>query len=255
MEIDKGNGAVDGDSFARTLSIRVGLAMSSLFNEFIACIQFVCAPTSGKQPYEKSGIEVEGVQNDPSDYANNVTKDAVAISGSVDIGATNQTGRVWGHYAQCGVQPGGDGICVGSERGLNNNGSYQPNLNTKTSKVIDSLVAGEIPGNKDITAFRVLQGGSARSNYGDVAYRSAFVDQENGMVYGIMDNDGNVKWGLTSGGAMRVRRFTLELFETTDGKPPKMAPGDFCMWGDGKTQVTYLVFFDGGNYLKTPLTV
>jgi hypothetical protein len=219
-------------------------------------IQFVCQSTNATQSYEKTGIIVEGINNDPSDYSQpvGITKDGTAISGMMTISASNQAGRAWGHEAKAKIQSGGDGLLVASERGCSNFGTAQPNFDTPTTKVIDNLVAGD-GGAVPITAFTHRQSGTGRTFSGDISERSAFVDQDNAMAYGIRDTDGIVKWGLLSGGGLRGRRLMLDQVVTQDGKPPLLNPGESCIWGNAAIGQVFLVYYDGVNYLRIPFGV
>lgn len=250
MEIDKGVAVTDGDSWLRTLSIRIGIAMSSLVNEFIATIQFVLAPTQATASYEKCGLIVQGVNRDSSDYTKNpaITKDGVAVSGSCRIEST-KTGRAWGLYGEATAADGADGMLVGLELGLNNFGSDQPNLDTPTSKIVLSLVAGE-GGTKPITAFMEMDAGSAAAHSGLIANRTAFVDQDNAVAYAVRDSDGHFSAGLTAAGKIFGAKFAPPYI--LQDTAPNVDPGCAAIWGDTKTGIVYIVFNGGGGCACIP---
>jgi hypothetical protein len=247
-----GTPLTDAVSWAQTLVLRVGIAMQSLVNEFVHNIQFVCNSTQATAAYEKVGLIVEGEQQDDSIYPQ-ITKDAVAILGSVDIAGGIQKGRAWGHYAQAGCKTGSDGFMIASERGLNNNGSSESRLSQPTSKVVDCIVAGEGVGNNPVTAARVVVPGTSKFFRGDVFMRNAFVDQNNAAVSALLDADESPLYQLNSDGSMKAKSIAVKEF----GFPfidsptiPQIPPGTMAMWGDTSTGQTKLLFFDGGFFFE-----
>jgi hypothetical protein len=251
-----GQALTDGASFSQAIFQRVGMMFNAIANEFLQCLQFICAQTSAVASYEKCGLIVQGEQRDPS--TNTVLKDAVAISGSVDIAGGNQLGRAWGGYSQAGSKTGSDGLMIGHEIGLNNNGVAEPNFGQVTSKTALALVAGEAAGNKPVTAAGMIEGGTTQFFNGWIAERSAFVDQNAAPVFAVRDTDGNVKFGITANGDVKgndvsALSFSFPFVNADD--VPNIPPGRMVMWGNTKTGETKLLFFDGGHFFAFTPTV
>jgi hypothetical protein len=250
-----GQALTDGASFSQTIFQRVGMMFNSIVNEFLQCLQFICAPTNAAAPYEKCGLIVQGEQRDPS---NTVNKDAVAISGSVDIAGGNQLGRAWGGYSQAGSKTGCDGLMIGHEIGLNNNGIAEPNFGRATSKTALALVAGEAPGNNPVTVAGMIEGGTTQFFNGWIADRSAFVDQNAAPAFAVRDNDGGIKFGITAGGDVKgndvsALSFGVPFVITPD--IPNLQPGRMTMWGNAKTGEMRLIFSDGGHIFAFTPTI
>jgi hypothetical protein len=184
--------------------LQLGAALQALAGEFGISLQLTMQPTAATAPYEKDGLIIEVLQQDPSSYApgNVITKDACALDSRGIIAAGNLLGRAWGHYCHAEVRPGGDGLAVASERGGHNQGTAQPLPGTPTSKHIDVIVAGEFPGDQNITDYRFIVGGSAKFYFGDLIEQAAFVDPQNSPAYRIYREDGSPAFEITAGGSI-----------------------------------------------------
>ena len=232
------------ESVWTTALVRIGGFLKSISNEFMHCIQCFSQPSHSTASYEKCGQMIQGIQQDPSDYGNSITRDLVAASRVGEISGT-QTGRVWGGYDECGVLSGSDGLALARETGGNNNGSEQPDLDTPTTKVLESMVAGEYPGNKKMTAARLVVGGTSQFFMGDVFERSAFASDASPAV-GIRDGN-QIIAGLRADGTLQMRFFV-------QADRPTMQPGTFALWADSHGTLQ-LIFFDGANFFRTVLTL
>lgn len=245
---------VDLGAWATTINQQSGFTLSSPANEFGHTFQFIAQPTAATEPYEKSGILMEGVQEDPSNGT--TTKDLVAIDARTAIGANNPTGRVWGAYFEAGAQPGGDGAMTGVEVGLSNRGTPQPEFDTPTTKTGISIIAGESDDSKPVTSAMVVAGGVSRFYNGVIVYRESIVDDVNGRAYGIRDTSGGVEsWPylVTAEGDVKAASVTPgHFFPRFLNQPtePTVLPGEELIWGDTSTGVTYRLFNNGGTTLK-----
>ncbi len=99
--------------------------------------------------YEKSLREPEVWTSDPSDYASGITRDACGDDSRTRIKAGNMTGRGWGGYSDVVVESGSDGLAIGRETSVINNGSDQKLLDQTTSKY-GHLISPQ--GSKPLTA-------------------------------------------------------------------------------------------------------
>src|SRR2546422_156227 len=161
------NQHVDDSVWQSTLLNRLGIALQSLTNEFVQCIQFICNPTNSTASYEKTGMIIEGQQKDSSTYpqgagANEIDKDAVGLNTTMRISGGTKTGRAFSSYVEAGVDPNSDGFSIGQEIGMHNQGSEQPALDTSTTKIGLEMVAGEYPDDKKVTAARHIDGGHSK---------------------------------------------------------------------------------------------
>lgn len=136
----------------QTAFIRVGQLLSGIANEFVAAIQCIAKPTFATQNYEKSAVIIQAETEDPSDYVKNVTRDLCAIDARGKIRRGNMTGRVWAQCLALEVEAGADGMAVGIEIDADNNGSFQRDVDTTTSKYGQLWVGGVFTGNRPITA-------------------------------------------------------------------------------------------------------
>ena len=234
---------VDNSVWTTALS-RIGGLFTSLTNEFMQCIQCIGKATTSTGSYEKCGLQIQALQQDPSDYTNHITRDLVAGSRVAEISGNNPTGRAWGGYDEGGDAAGSDGLMLARETGGNNHGSAQPNLDTPTSKVLDSFVAGEYDGNQPMTAITHASGGTSQFFHGHIVERSAIVNDAE--AFGIRDQ-GQIIAGLQADGTLQLRFFN----QPTE---PNLQPGTVAIWGNTSTGVTYLVFNNGGGILKTVLS-
>lgn len=247
--------ADSGGIWNSALASRTGVTMSSTTNEFGTIAECMMQKTSGIVPYEKDCSVDWAVTVDPSTLP--VTKDAVGRDTRCYIDGGIQTGRCWAFYGEAGVQPGSDGMPVGFELGMSNFGSDQPNINTATSKTLFSLIAGEHPGNKNITGFLRMKAGNAQSHLGIIGESSAFTDP-NAPVFGVQSNaTGQYTATMTADG--RVTGSILPHFFNTNGLDPNLLPpgqikpGEAFLWGDTSTFKSYLAFYNGGGILTVPL--
>jgi hypothetical protein len=59
--------------------------------------------------------------------------------------------------------------------------------------------------------------------------------------------------GAVTAASVRPGTF-LPRYEIAAGSPPSMAAGEVMIWGNSSDGFTYIVFYDGANYLKMKLT-
>ena len=169
-----GSGQLDAVADSATLNAS-GLSLARLYssstNEHGLFVTARAAPTSGSTPYEKSGVIVSLIQNDPSTYANGALKDLVAFEGQGLIEAGNLTGRIWGINTGVGPGIGADGYAVGGEFGVQSySGSPAGPLGTATSKIGVHVVAY---GNSSSTAALVASGNGTTWQDGLVVQQGA----------------------------------------------------------------------------------
>jgi hypothetical protein len=157
--------SVDDNVWNNTKLLRLGIEMAH-GNEFAACFQGINRPSHSLQSYESSLIEGEVLQDDPSDYAQGITRDACFDDGRATIRVKD--GRAWGLYRDFVAEAGGLGI-AGEFSGFNN-GSNQPLLD-QTDSTYNILITtkGEYP----ITAAIYLHAASG-FHHGLVAREDAF---------------------------------------------------------------------------------
>lgn len=90
--------------------------------------------TNSASSYQKTGFGVYSMTSDPSNYGAGLTRDTVAISGNARITDSNPQGRAWGGFFESGCEVGAEGLCVGIEIAIRNNGSSQPQVDTVDNK-------------------------------------------------------------------------------------------------------------------------
>lgn len=93
----------------------------------------IAGPTRIPIATERASILGEISTSDPSTGTS--THDAVGITGMGLINRNNPSGRAFGLYGVAGLQPGGDGLLVGIESDVVNEGSDQLVNATPTTKV------------------------------------------------------------------------------------------------------------------------
>ncbi len=169
-----GRGQLDAVSDSATLNAS-GLSLARLYssttNEHGLFVTARAAPTAGSVQYEKSGVIVSLIQNDPSTYATGALKDLVAFEGQGLIEAGNLTGRIWGINTGVGPGAGADGYAVGGEFGVQSySGSPAGALGTATSKIGVHVVAY---GNSSSTAALVTSGNGTTWQDGIVVQQEA----------------------------------------------------------------------------------
>jgi hypothetical protein len=131
----------DGSSWAQTSVLRiandltaVGTGVAGSANQFALNVQVqIPSATSSGANYQKSAA-IFGCQT--ADPSSATTRDCVGADSRAFITNTNATGRVWGGVDLAQINSGGtgDGILIGREIDIVNNGTDQANVNTTTSK-------------------------------------------------------------------------------------------------------------------------
>src|SRR5262245_7560596 len=157
--------SVDDNVWNNTKLLRLGIEMAH-GNEFAACFQGINRASNSLQSYESSLIEGEVLQDDPSDYAQGIMRDACFDDGRATIRVKD--GRAWGLYRDFVADAGGLGI-AGEFSGFNN-GSNQPLLD-QTVSTYNILITTK--GKYPITAAIYLHAASG-FHHGLVARQDAF---------------------------------------------------------------------------------
>ena len=169
-----GPGQLDAVADGATLNTS-GLSLARLYsstaNEHGLFVTARAAPTSGSRPYEKSGVIVSLIHNDPSNYTSGALRDLVAFEGQGLIESGNLTGRIWGITTGVGPGVGADGYAVGGEFGVQSfSGTPAGALGTSTSKIGVHVVAY---GNSSSTAALVTSGNGTTWQDGLVVQQNA----------------------------------------------------------------------------------
>ena len=156
---------VDDNVWNNTKLLRLGIEMAHA-NEFAACFQGISRLSNSSQSYESSLIEGEVLQDDPSDYANGITRDVCFDDGRATIRVKD--GRGWGLYRDFVADAAGLGI-AGEFSGFNN-GSNQP-LVDRTDSTYNVLITskGEYP-----TTAAIYLHAASGYHHGLVAREDAF---------------------------------------------------------------------------------
>lgn len=108
--------------------------------------------TNSTNSYENNGVYVRIVTSDQSTA--NISRDSVAAEFQGIITGTS-AGRVWGLDTIAQISAGSDGYAVGAEIAVQNDGSNQPILDTRTSKIGINIVSS---GTKNNTSGIIVQG-------------------------------------------------------------------------------------------------
>lgn len=166
------NPHVDDAAWNQTALLRQGVNMASGDNEFAECQHAIIPQTNSLTSYEKSLRETEVWTHDPSDYPNGILRDACGDDSRTTIKAGNLTGRGWGGYSDVVIEPGADGLAIGRETSITNDGSDQKLLDQPTSKY-GHLISPK--GNQPITA-AVYPIASGKCHLGFVMRTDAFTD-------------------------------------------------------------------------------
>lgn len=166
----------------QTTILAVGHFLAGIGNEFVIAVQAIAKATGDswipgikQRSYEKAAVIIQAETEDPSDYANDVMKDFVALDLRAKIRKGNLTGRVWPLCLAIEVDDGADGLAVGCEIDGDNHGSFQPEVDTATSKYGQLWVAGVQPGNKPLTADVYVYGGTTGHHRVFVMREDAFI--------------------------------------------------------------------------------
>lgn len=173
--LDVGNAICDGLSWAEALLIRISTPMSSNTNEHGVLIHTVLNPTTAGTSYEKDTLQVWTETHDDCDFTKGIDKFAVALDVRATIGGTSQSGWAQAAYFEAGSRTGCDGQMPALELGGNNNGTENPIYGTPKAKHLLQMVAGENPGNKNLTCAFSCAGGTAKFFNGGIFERTAFV--------------------------------------------------------------------------------
>lgn len=167
------NPHIDDSIWNASDTLDVGAMMTSSSNEFVMGIQsFVPFNSAAQWDYEKAGLIIDVATADQS-YPG--SKDLVAIDGRSAIWGGNTRGRVWGGCFVGHARTGGDGLLVGVECGVANNGSNQPLVDQVDSKYGILAVAGEFGAPGAGTAGLYLTG-AARWHHGVISSAGALID-------------------------------------------------------------------------------
>ena len=211
---------VDDSVYNNTREVRVGVQLSLPFNEFAECNQVIAMPTNSTASYEKAGKIFMAVQRDPSDYTKGITRDIVGVDSRGIIAAGNTLGRVWGGADWAGMETGADGMLVGREIGVENDGVDQPHLDTPTSKYGTLFVAGYEPANRPATCGVFFQHGTAGWHKGIAARTDAFVGHPDDafiVLYFAGTNNPNFKVGADGALTYQGRAVQIRPVRAADG--------------------------------------
>ncbi len=106
------------------------------------------ATTTGTASYEKAAIYATAASYDPSTYTSGTSfdtattfKDTVGLQATGTVLPGNAQGRAWGIATQSTISPGSDGLAIGIEADLANNGAAQPENNRWNTKIGVSIVS------------------------------------------------------------------------------------------------------------------
>lgn len=203
---------VQDDVYDKTKGVRIeaeldiaGTATPDSASEFGQSTQVVINSTSSTVSYEKGAAFFVAQTNDPSDYGAGVTRDAVGLDARGYIGSSNATGRAWGGYSEAKIISGGtgDGILVGHEVLIRNEGTEQASIDTTTSKYGLQIVDG---GSVSPTAalFITFQAGSSGFRKG-ILIKDAAIANASDIAIGMDDND----WEIARDGAAKFASVTV----------------------------------------------
>lgn len=131
---------VSGKWFTMHLST-AGSAVAGSANQHGMTVQAATAVSNSTVNYQKNGLYVRALHNDPSN-GSTTTRDLVAAAHMGYVAATNTQARLWATQSLVQVNSGGDGLVYGHEIELYNYGSAQTAVGTTTSKYGLHLVAG-----------------------------------------------------------------------------------------------------------------
>ena len=180
MLLENQNPHVDDSAWNCTREIRVGSVLGSGGNEFVEIVQSIIPGTHSQQSYEKSIRVTEVVHHDPSEYTGvnslrTAERDACGDDSRCTIAQGNLFGRAWGGYSDVVVEHGADGLAIGRETSLINDGADQPALDQVNSKY-GHLISPK--GSKPITAM-IYGTASGKCHLGFPMRTDAFTDDPN----------------------------------------------------------------------------
>ena len=138
-------------------------------NQSGLCVQAnVTGATSSAANYEKTALCGFISTADPS--SGGITRDVTGVKGTALIATTNATGRAFAGSFHAEISSGGsgDGILIGTEVGVYNNGTAQSSLDTTTSKSGLQVVAGGTA--SSTVAIRALQASGSSAKWYRVLY-------------------------------------------------------------------------------------
>ncbi|MBI4475412.1 MAG: hypothetical protein HY646_22295, partial [Acidobacteria bacterium] len=256
---------IDGGAWVRS-TVRLGrnltysgTADEDPANEFAMIIQAnTPASTSSQVKYVKAGLLVEAETQDPS---GTITRDMAAIVAYGNIGGTTTTGRAWGINTIATAGDGADGVLIGVEIGVWNDGSPQKEHSTATSKVGLSLVAMGTNHITDAIHINMDPTYAARWYRGIFADVSAFASgSDDPKTFLQLANGSTDVFVVTTSGVITAGTWQGSAsarlkprFESQSTQPSTTA-GEMMVWGDTSTGTTYIIFNNGAGVLKVALT-
>ena len=138
-------GTIDGTVFGKAfvgvqgVAAAAGTASPGSANQFTHFSGMSIPLTSSTASYEKACGYFRVHTADPSSGV--VHRDAVGIQGHALIVSPNPSGRAWAGHDYALIEPGADGLLIGREIEIYNNGTAQTAVDTATSKYNLHIVA------------------------------------------------------------------------------------------------------------------
>jgi hypothetical protein len=180
----------------RDLSISGNNLLGSA-NQFSQVIQGTAQVTNSVNSYEKAGLLVIMQQNDKS--SNGINRDLVGVDQRSYIGPINLMGRAWGGLSAAHILHGGDGLLISHEFEIKNLGTFQPGIDTTTSKYNIHLVS---LGPNPATAGIIFSGASSWKT--GIHIRNILAD---GTAIEYYDNNGNLRFKVSADGTVWAKKF------------------------------------------------
>lgn len=196
------NPHIDDAVWNETRCQKIGVQLSLPFNEFGSCIQVRGEATNSLVSYEKAGLMVQAVQRDPS--IARVQRDMVGVDSRGMIASGNMMGRAWGGADWAGMESNADGLLVGREVGVDNDGVDQPALDQTNSKYAFLLVPGYEPNNKPVTAAIYPTPGTSQFHRILVTRRSTISQHPDASFLDLKDEQGGSLFKVSRNGDLVV---------------------------------------------------
>lgn len=181
------NPHIDDSIWFRAL-VRIGGFMQDALNEFGLSIQFIAKKSNSTKSYEKSALFVQAITEDPSSgqsYEDQM-RDLCAADLRGIIRSGNTKGRVWALALAVDVDKGADGLITALELGADNNGTFQPDVDTPTSKYGIQFVGGYSPGNQPLTVANYYERGTCGHHRMHVMRTDSFMGREDDCFFAIL---------------------------------------------------------------------
>lgn len=140
LTTDLGLTSIDGAAWAQAVNMRLGADLTEAgtatpgsANQFGLVIHSHVPSTGATANYQKSAALFIGRTADESN-APALALDIVGLDRRGYIASTNPQGRAWGGVDFAYIEPGGDGLLIGTEVDIYNNGADQPSVDQVDSK-------------------------------------------------------------------------------------------------------------------------